>query len=379
MDPDTRHVERAVADAMTLLGEGRRLTIAVNDPQRHTDSRAVLSVLADHVSARDVRILVATGSHAFGSEQRDAFERALVAGPGFDRIAWHDCRSPDLRPVAPGAWRGHPWLAGATDLLAIGSVEPHYFAGLTGAHKTVTIGCASHEDIQRNHQAAVADNCLPGRLAGSGVFDGVREMLTALADGRRVAAINLVQRGRRILAAAGGEPVQTLHRLSGVVEETFIRRIAAPAYAVIAEVSGPLAGSFYQADKGIKNCEHAVRDGGLIILVADCPDGIGQGSFTELLHRGATHDEVAGAVAARGYRLGDHKAVRLRRLTDPARRGVRVCIVSEGISAGDAALLGLTKSPSVEHALSDANISTDTNTVIRLADAGNTCLLLGDR
>ena len=176
----------------------------------------------------------------------------------------------------------------------------------------------------------------------------------------------------------GGEPVETLRRLSPVVEETFIRRIAAPADAVIAEVTGPLAGSFYQADKGIKNCENAVRDGGLIVLVAACPDGIGQGAFTELLRRGATHGEVAGGVAARGYRLGDHKAVRLRRLTDPACRGVRVCVVSDGLSTGDAALLGLVKAPSVAIALRDASIDPAGATVIHLPDAGNTCLLLAD-
>jgi hypothetical protein len=78
-------------------------------------------------------------------------------------------------------------------------------------------------------------------------------------------------------------------------------------------------------------------------------------------------------VRQRGYRLGDHKAVRLRYLTDPATRGVRVYIVSPGISADDAETLGIRKAVAVDAALREAGVAEQDARVYRIVDAGNTC------
>ena len=52
-----------------------------------------------------------------------------------------------------------------------------------------------------------------------------------------------------------------------------------------------------------------------------------------------------------GYRLGDHKAVKLRHLMDPACRGVRVVLVSPHISDSDLQGTGIEAFRRVEPAL----------------------------
>jgi hypothetical protein len=363
-----------LVQARAALGTATPDLLLVNDPQRATATPELLRQADGLFDLCHTRVLVATGSHTFAPPVREAMRQAFAALP-LGAWEWHDARRADLAPLGgTGGWRAHPWVTGACHILAVGSVEPHYFAGFSGAHKTLTIGCAALADIERNHAGALAPACRPCRLDGTPVHEGVVRMLQPLAEGRRIAAVNLFQIGSVIVDAAGGSPLEALRTLVPKVEQAYLRRIPQPADALVAEVSGALACSFYQAEKGIKNNEWAVRDGGVIVLEAACPQGIGQDAFTRLLREAPTYAEALQAVQTRGYRLGDHKAVRLRYLTDAACRSVRVFVVSPGLSPGDAALLGVQKAASVDAALRAAAVPLCGAQVVHVADAGNTCV-----
>jgi len=371
-----------VDEAMAALGRPARCTLIVNDPQRGTATQDVLRSIAQVSPRLDVRVLVATGSHSFGRDEMQRFERSLSSALPLKEVSWHDARDRRLAPVgADGGWRGHAWLIEKDPILVIGSVEPHYFAGFTGAHKTCTVGCASFEDIQANHAAAVQEACAPCRLRGNPVFEHIERMLRSLlktrSDAGPLVAIDLVQIGPRIVAAHAGDPRQCLIRASALAEQIYHHRLDEPLDGLIAEVSGPLGCSFYQAEKGIKNNEYAVRDGGVIILVARCDEGIGQAAFTQLLAEASNWSEAKRLVDRRGYRLGDHKAVRLRRLTDPAGRAVRLFVVSDGLSPADAELLGVRKACDEQDAMTQTHLDPSRDRVVRLADAANVVVTAG--
>ncbi len=344
------------------------VTVALNDPQRQTASLAVLAALAP---LPPVRIVVACGTHRFAPAQRTPLEQALRPAANVQSIRWHDGLADDLVPL--NGWRVNPALLdGAGPLLAIGSVEPHYFAGLTGAHKTCTIGCSDPDAIEANHAGALSPDSGLLRLAGNPVHEGIAAMLAGLAARRPVLAVNLVQLAEAVHAVAVGEPLATLDELAPVVRGLYCHRLPEPADALVLDVQGPLGQSFYQADKAIKNSEHAVRDGGLLVLHAPCPDGIGQDHFVRLLRAGPDARAARALVQRQGYRLGDHKALRLRALTDPAGRAVRVVAVSAGLSHDDCAVLGFARAPTVADALAGAAIDPARHRVYRVADAANT-------
>ena len=401
-------VRAALAQACAVLGGVAPELLLINDPQRATATPVVLDEARTLLDLAHTRVVVATGSHSFGPSARATLQRSC-AGTPTGAWSWHDARADNLvelavcedarppvgnnRPFDEGGgrassraaaggstwgsmqgWRAHPWVVEARSLLAIGSVEPHYFAGFSGAHKTLTIGCAGYADIARNHAGALEPSCRPCRLAGTPVHEGVVRMLRQLEAGRRLAVVNLFQLGAEVVDAAGGAPLAALEALVPQVEATYLRRIPRAADALVVEVTGVLSCSFYQAEKGIKNSEWAVRDGGVIVLEAACPQGIGQDAFVQLLRSAPTHAAAVAAVQQRGYRLGDHKAVRLRYLTDLATRGVRVFVVSPGISAADAETLGVRKADSAAAALREAGVAPHGTSVYRVADAGNTCV-----
>jgi hypothetical protein len=342
-------LERAglVAFAAEAKAEGHPLTVVVNDHHRFTDTRpfidAVLAVLDSMpvVGGRPpVRILVATGTHPSGRLERAAHEERIAAPylARIDEIEWHDCDGDDL--VAVGDYRFHRWLGGHGYYLACGSMEPHYFAGVTGAHKSLTVGVMARASIERNHAHAMSPDVAPLKLDGNPVHAGIVAALGTLeSKGAHLLALNQVIVGGRVVAATAGHPLQALAAGLPAVHASFAHRVAQPLDIVIARVGAPLDRDLYQADKGIKNTEAAVRDRGVLIVEAECRNGVGIRHFVELLEQAPTYRAAREVVERRGYRLGDHKAVRLRALTDV--RGVRVALVSANIDAAIAGVLGM--------------------------------------
>lgn len=347
--------EQALAQAglPSFLAEaaarGGPLTVLVNDPHRFTDTRSFMDALVALLDRHGLpphrlplRLLVATGSHRSTADERARHE-AQMLGPHASRlgaIAWHDSRDSTTHRTV-GEATLHHWMSEGGRYLACGSVEPHYFAGVTGAHKTLTVGVMSLASLTANHEHAMSSAVAPLKLQGNPVHEGIVRVLRDLeATGARLLVLNQVLTDGALAGCTAGPPLDALERALPLVGRCFGKPLARPLDLVIAHVRPPLDRDLYQAEKGIKNTEAGVRDGGVIVLDAACEQGLGLDQFVDLLRTAPTHADALSTVAARGYRLGDHKAVRLRALTDT--RGVRVALVSNGIDSALEATLGMT-------------------------------------
>ena len=363
-----------------LAGRGP-ITLVVNDPHRVPPAGAILPALIARADAagmkRGWRLLVATGSHRFDQATRTDHEERILGklGRRFEARLWHDAFDPDaLAPL--GSCRLHRWIVEGAGAIAIGSTEPHYFAGVTGAHKTLTIGLMGIDDLRDNHKAAMLEGADLLRTAGNPVFEGIAAVITALEDsGRRLFALNQLYFGNRLAGCLAGRPLEILERALPAVRSMFVHAIPTPLDLLVAVVSSPLDRTFYQADKGIKNVEAAVRKGGVLLLDAACPEGIGIDRFLGILRRANDESGTLAQIRQQGYQLGDHKAVRLRRLTDS--RGVRIGIISRDIPPSTARLLHVVAHPDREAAAAWAleqlaGGATPGGLIVN--DAGNVCI-----
>lgn len=362
-----------------VRSDGGSLVLVVNDPTRSTATTATLGALSKRApgALRRARVVVGTGSHSFGAAERAAYEQELeLSKVGITTVSWHDARSDSL--VDLGGFRVHPWIADAEHVLAIGSVEPHYFAGLTGAHKTLAIGCIALQDIERNHERALDPATRILTLDGNPVFDGIASMAARIASGRSVVAINQIVHEGRVVAAEVGDPVGTVRSLRAGVVDLYANVLERSFDVLHLRVPPPLGRSFYQADKALKNHDLAVRDGGAIILEAACEEGVGQRAFIDLLQAAPTFDDALALIARRGYKLGDHKAVLLRRLMDEKRRGVRVLIVSPVLDATALERTGIEVHRSVDAALQAVGSGREMRG-LRVEDAAMCVSIAGER
>ena len=71
------------------------------------------------------------------------------------------------------------------------------------------------------------------------------------------------------------------------------------------------------------SCKRAVADGGSLILVAECRDGVGDAVFEDWMNKYKTAEAVESAVKT-NFVLGGHKAFYLR----STMRRIRICVVS---------------------------------------------------
>jgi len=73
----------------------------------------------------------------------------------------------------------------------------------------------------------------------------------------------------------------------------------------------------YQAHKAIEHGKLALKNGGILILVAACRDGIGPDNFYKLLSSSNNPEEII-KTAHEHYQLGYHKATRITKLSKKA-------------------------------------------------------------
>lgn len=369
--------------AREAASEGRSLTLLVNDAHRYTDTRTFLDALLgvlDRTLAGErlppLRVLVATGSHVSTEAERQAHEAAMF-GPHAARISetvWHQARDEQsLRAV--GHTTFHTWMSEGGFYLACGSMEPHYFAGVTGAHKTLTVGVMSMESLTANHEHALSSQARPLKLDGNPVHLGIVDALADLEDaGARLLAFNQIIVAGKLVGVTAGHPLEALNAGLATVRACFAASVDDEVDLVISEVGAPLDRDFYQADKGIKNTEFAVREDGVLLLEAACSRGVGIDHFVELLRAAPTAEQARAIVAERGYRLGDHKAVRLRALTDERR--VHIGLVSAGVPYELADVLGVTMFAERREAVAWARdiLGGETSRAVVVHDAGNLAL-----
>jgi len=345
---------RFLADAARAEGP---ITLLVNDGYRATMTRPAVAALArlvgDLPHRPRFRVVVATGTHTVSFAEQQTFVDQTFEGSGLtiSDVSWHDADR-IVRFGGDSSLHVHPWVAESRYLLPVGSIEPHYFAGVTGAHKTVTIGVLSRPDIERNHRGALAVTSGVLRLAGNPVHEGILDVLSAYRHaGKSILAINEIVSADGLLAAAAGDPIESLAELLPIVRAAFTYPMSRPFDLIRLKVPPPLGRSFYQADKALRNNESAVRDGGCVLLEAACPEGVGQDAFLRLLRTAPDFASAIGRVERDGYRLGDHKAVKLRYLMDAAERDVHVALVGSSVSPADASVLGVYLFETTEDAL----------------------------
>ncbi|ODA40807.1 nickel-dependent lactate racemase [Desulfosporosinus sp. BG] len=285
-----------------VVKAGDQVVIVVSDVTRlwiRTD--VLLPVLLDvlneaGVPDKDISIVTATGDHRVQTlEEHTAIcgTKVLARVPIYD----HECKADDLVDLGKSS-QGTPILVNrrvweADKVILTGGIAYHLLAGFGGGRKSIAPGVCGYEMIQKNHALALKDagpsginpNIETGKMDGNPVAEDMLEI--ALRVGVDFILNVVVNEKKEFVYIAAGELEQAHLAGCRVTEEIFGIEIDEKAELAIVSSGGyPKDIQLYQAIKALDNSTYAVREGGVIILVSECSDGIGSRPFEEFFKHG---------------------------------------------------------------------------------------------
>jgi nickel-dependent lactate racemase len=348
-----------------LFSAGDSVLIVVSDATRATASAQILNLLVRRliqigVSASDIAIIFATGIHRpVTPEEKIELLTPFIAQRvrTMDHPAYDSSQMLSLGTTE----RGSPVevnraLKDFSHVVITGGIGFHYFAGFTGGRKSICPGLASARTIEATHKLAF-DFETGGRRAGvgTGLLDGNAvheecERVTALIEPRF--SINSVvdDRGRAVRIYAGDW--RAAHRAAcREYLANHSSEIGEKREVVIVSCGGsPYDINLIQAHKALDMAAHACTDGGTIILLAECRDGLGQPSFLNWFDE--KNARALGARLREDYEVNGQTAWSL--LTKAER--YRIMLVSE-LAAEDVKRMRLVPVRSLSDALADVDRS----------------------
>ncbi len=304
-----------------LVHPGQRIVIVTSDITRPCPSEQLLPPIMDELGRagipdEDVLVVFGLGSHR---KQTEAEREHLVGGEMFSRLRCID--SDPLDTVLVGRTkRGTPVevftpVVQADVRIVLGNVEPHYFAGYSGGSKAIVPGTCSVNTIRANHALMIDPRALSGNIADNPVRDDIEEAATLVGIDFMLNVV--LDSAKQIIAAAAGNPV-TAHRWAcRVVDAVSMTLIQELADIVIVGAGGyPKDINMYQAQKALDNAALAVKEGGQIIWVAECIEGLGNATFEQWMV-GSTPGQILDRIQ-QDFVLGGHKAAAIARVLQRA-------------------------------------------------------------
>lgn len=303
-----------------------RVIIAVTDVTRASPDHALVPPMLEELRAGGLRdddtsICVAVGLHraSTAAEKREKLGDDVVRRHEvFDSDGTDPSKWADLGEVPPYGVRAYVQkrIVEADLVLATGVVEPHQYAGYSGGRKTVAIGCCGEPVITATHGMRFLEDpqVRLGKLEGN----PFHETATEIARRAGLAfCVNVVNNdAEQVAAVAAGAPDDVLEALVARAREIFTRPIAKQYDVAIAGVGHPKDANLYQASRAATYLRFApvpaVREGGVIIVPAPCPEGAGRGAGEARFFRAlesAPSPEAVVERARRSFSGGEQRAV----------------------------------------------------------------------
>ena len=301
LSDEARAVREAIAHPIAAqplaeIGKGRASAcIVISDITRPVPNKVILPPMLEvleqtGIPREKITILIATGIH----RPNDSEELETMVGSDIMktyRIVNHFSQKPETHAYLGKTQNGTPVHIDKTYLeadlkITTGLIEPHLMAGYSGGRKAICPGIASVETMKVMHGPELMEHpkSAVGILEGNPFHIEATEIaLMAGADFNLNVAID---KQRRITGVFAGDLVES-HRVGAAFVEKHAKvTVPVAADAVVVSSAGyPLDTTFYQAIKGLLTAVEIVKQGGSILLVAACSEGIGSKPFTDLIFK----------------------------------------------------------------------------------------------
>lgn len=316
----------------------------------------ILEILEQEgIERSKITILIATGLHR-PSTQEERFHMMGEEVVARYRIVDHHARAREEQTFLGTTPNRTPVLIDSryceSDLkITVGFIEPHLMAGFSGGRKMVAPGCAGEETIKALHSPFFLEDpqCREGSIDKNPLHHELLQ-IARMAGHDFIVNVSLDAAGE-VTGVFSGNPEEAHAEGIKFVRKTVRATLPAPVDVVVTTSAGfPLDLTYYQAVKGMTAALPIVRKGGMLILAAECAEGLGGAEFSSMARSFASADHF------RDWILSNPVVVDQWQLEECAKaaRHAEVVLVSGGVREEERKRLFIQSADSVEEALSRA-------------------------
>jgi len=273
-----REIARGKSDAV----------IVINDITRPTPTRDMLIVLLEElkqsgINMEQVKIGIACGNHR-PSTDKDLDEMIGADLAAQLEIFSHNCEDSDNLTYLGETKRKMPvWVnsivAKSSIKILTGLITPHHSAGYSGGRKSILPGVAGIKSLSIHHSFPIRPfEPSMGWMEGNPFHEEALEGAKLVGVDFIVNVVSNVQ--GEVVAAVAGDLDKAHKQGVKICEESWGIEIDKKFDVVITSPGGfPRDYDLHQAQKAVSAAEMVVNEGGVIILVAECPERIGKFEF----------------------------------------------------------------------------------------------------
>lgn len=323
-----QEVRRALADPIgsarlrETVRSGEKIAIITSDITRPMPTWTVMPPLLEELCAAGVRPKDITLVFALGSHRSHTTEemQKLAGEKAYREIKCVDSTPDDCVNLGVTS-RGTPVdisrvVAEADRRICLGNIEYHYFAGYSGGAKAIMPGVSTRAAIQSNHSMMVHEAAHAGNMETNPIRQDIEE--AAAICGVDFILNVVLDEHKQIIRAVAGDVVAAHRAGCAFLDRLYQKEISQRADIVIVSQGGaPKDLNLYQVQKALDNAKHAVRDGGVVILVGSCKEGFGEKTFEEWMTSAPTSHSLIERIK-REFRLGGHKAAAIAMVLEHA-------------------------------------------------------------
>ena len=261
------------------------------------------------IKDEDIRFLVGTGAHRAHTKQEDVDNYGQEIVDKYEIIS-HDC---DKNNVSWGTLStGNELLidkvwVDADVRVMTGLITTHYFGGFSGGRKGILPGIVARETIRKNHAMIVNPDVDIAKTKGNPISD---EMDEAAKKAKVDFLLNVVINDKKeIVKIVAGDLDEAYEEGWKACRDLYLVPFKEKADVVFACAGGyPKDVSLYQSQKTINNAKLVLKEGGTIVLISECSEGIGSDTFAKWLAEAPSLQELLNTDPATIV-VGGHTAV----------------------------------------------------------------------
>jgi len=286
-----------------------KICIAFTDITRATPNDRIIPWLLEHLGgpSDNITLLNQLGTHR--PNTREELETLLTPEVVANyRVLNHEPENPEALVQVGTTADGTPALLNRhiveADLrIVTGFIEPHFFAGFSGGVKGIMPGCAGLKTVMSNHGAKnIGDpRATFGVTDGNPLWEELRDI--ALKTGPSFVLNVTLNEQRDITNVFAGDILEAHRAGCAFVKRSAMQPVEQPFDIVVTTNSGyPLDLNLYQGVKGMSAGARVLKEGGTLILAAECREGVPGGSpLDELLRSAGSTEEILAKLSTPGF------------------------------------------------------------------------------